>query len=451
MSGPIAPLDPTTPKIPDELWKASGIPATGWVVRGWVALILIIAGWILADVTGNAYLWALAVVGVAAFFAMPLLVESLVLARLSAKVDAIELERNADKGHAVLEQLRSNTTAKMLAPHGWLRVQEGRVHLAVGDGRAAAKAFAEAERVSTHADKHELASAQAHALVLAGDRKEARELLAQLRKRDQLSDLDHLNFGVVLLSEAGHNQEALGHLQQARAAFGDHPRALAGVVLALQRCDKADEAAALLREAEDAVEASGDAIAQELLKRAKKGLRPLLEAKRKRERKSEKRVEPTETASPEAQRKPKGKKGRKQSRRDARKKAKTEARHGEGGPIAASDEALVEREHDESAEHDDATEAEAPVEQAPVEQAPVEQAPVEQAKTDVEAPAVAVEDEESPEPSEPAPTIAEPEIERASEPEIERASEPEIERASEPEIERASEPEIERASEPVIE
>src|SRR5690606_16989844 len=254
-------------------------------------------------------------------------------------------------------------TVKMLAPHGWLRVQEGRIHLAVGDGRAAARAFAEAERVSTHPDKHALISAQAHALVLSGDRKEARELLGKLRKADQLSDLDHLNFGVVLLSEAGHNQEALAHLKQAREAFGDHPRALAGLMLALQRCDKTDESAALLGEAEAAVEASADQLAQDLLKRAKKGLRPLLKAKQKRERKTEKQVEPSEAGSSDKPHKPKGKKGRKQARRDARKKAKAEARHGtEPAATEASDEQATldegskdveaHDERDEAAEHE---------------------------------------------------------------------------------------------------
>jgi hypothetical protein len=336
VSGPIATLDPATPKIPDELWKQSGTPITGWLIRGWIGLVLISAGWILVDVTGTVYPWALAAIGIAAFFAVPALVESLVLARLSAKVDAIELGGEASKAHAVLDELRRNSTAKMLAPHGWLRVQEGRVHLAVGDGRAAAKSFAEAERVSTHPDKHQLISAQAHALVLAGDRKEARELLVKLRKADALADLDHLNLGVVLLSEAGHNQEALGHLQQAREAFGDHPRTLAGLVLALQRCDKTDEAAALLVAAEAAVDAGDDQLAQDLLKRAKKGLRPLLKAKQKRERKSDKPAERSEAPSAEpSSTKPKGKKGRKQSRRDARKKAKTDARQPNAGEQAA--------------------------------------------------------------------------------------------------------------------
>jgi hypothetical protein len=330
VSGPIAKIDPATPKIPDALWQQSGTPMTGWLVRGWIAALLIVAGGVLASVTGSVYFWALVAVGVAAFFVIPRLVESLLLTRLAAKVDAVERSHDADRGHAVLEEMRGNTTVKLLAPHGWLRVQEGRVHLAVGDGRAAAKAFAEAERVSTHAsDKHELISAQAHALVLAGDRKEARELLVKLRKGDALSDLDHLNYGVVLLSEAGHNQEALGQLQQAREAFGDHPRTLAGLVLALQRCDKQDEAAALLGEAEAAVEASADLIAQDLLKRAKKGLRPLLKAKQKQKRKVDKPVEPSAATDADKQRKPKGKKGRKQARRDARKQAKAVARRGD--------------------------------------------------------------------------------------------------------------------------
>ncbi len=377
MSGPIATLDPATPKIPDELWRQSGTPIYGWLIRGWVAVVLIAGGGVIASVTGSVYAWALAPVGIAVFFAIPTLVESLVLNRLAAKVDSVEQSHDADKGHAVLDELRNNATVKMLAPHGWFRVQEGRVHLAVGDGRAAAKAFAEAERVSTHAsDKYPLISARAHALVLAGDRKQARELLAKLRKADALSDLDHLNFGVVLLSEAGHNQEALGHLQQAREAFNDDPRVLAGLVLALQRCDRPEEAAALLGEAEAAVEASKDQLAQDLLKRAKKGLRPLLKAKQKRARKADKRVETNDADAPGAkQHKPKGKKGRKQARRDARKKAKADARREPEQAIAAATAEQAEAaaaapsidEHPSEAEHTEPESAEADATQAQTE------------------------------------------------------------------------------------
>jgi hypothetical protein len=289
-----------------------------------LAILLIGGAAVLAQYV-SVYGWALAIVGVAVFLAAPLVVDSLVLARLSAKVDAVE-RANA---HALLEQIRNNTTVRLLAPHAWLRVQEGKLLLAVDDGRAAAKAFAEAERVSKHpGDKSSLLSAQAHALVLANDRKEAREVLAKLAKLERLSDLDHLNFGIVLLSESGHNKEALAHLEQARESFGSHPRVLGGLVLALQRCDQPEQAAALLDAAELAVADSGDQLAQDLLKRGKKGLRTFLKAKQKRERKTE--VERDEAAAAvrskdkpsKGKDKPKGKKGRKQARRDARKNAK---------------------------------------------------------------------------------------------------------------------------------
>jgi len=34
VSGPIATIDPTTPRIPAELWRHSGRPVSAWAVRG---------------------------------------------------------------------------------------------------------------------------------------------------------------------------------------------------------------------------------------------------------------------------------------------------------------------------------------------------------------------------------------------------------------------------------
>jgi tetratricopeptide (TPR) repeat protein len=198
VSGQIANIDPAMPKIPDVLWRASGRPAMAWVVRGWIAVVLVATGWILATFVApvGVYGWVLAGLGVVAFFAIPAIVDAVVLQRFAARVDAVERTR----AHKLLDELRSNNTIKMLAPHGWVRIQEAKLHLAVDEHRAAAKAFSEAERVSKHSgDKAELLSAQAHAHALAGDRKEARELLAKLAKLDRLSDLDHFNFGIVLL------------------------------------------------------------------------------------------------------------------------------------------------------------------------------------------------------------------------------------------------------------
>src|SRR5690606_39006738 len=183
-----------------------------------------------------------AVLGLALFFVVPSIADAALLAPFARRVDGVD----RGKAHALLDELRANKLITALAPHGWMRLQEAKLYLAVDDHRAAAKAFAEAERVSTHAGhKGELISAQAHALTLAGDRKPARELLAKLGKLDALTDLDHFNYGIVLLSESGHNKDALDHLLSARGSFADHPRLLAALVLAHQRCDQGTEAAAL--------------------------------------------------------------------------------------------------------------------------------------------------------------------------------------------------------------
>jgi tetratricopeptide (TPR) repeat protein len=354
VSGQIANIDPAMPKIPDALWRESGRPATSWLVRGWIALMLIAVGWLLASFVApvGVYGWAVAALGVVAFFAIPAIVDAIVLQRFAARVDAVERTR----AHKLLDELRGNTTLKLLAPHGWMRIQEAKLHLAVDEHRAAAKAFAEAERVCKHAgDKAELISAQVHALALAGDRKEARELLGKLAKLDRLSDLDHFNFGIVLLSEPGHGKEAVAHLEQASESFAEHPRLLAAMVLARQRCDQIEKATALLEQAEAAVEASGDVLAQDLLKRAKKALRPLLKTKVKRERKAgaSEPAKPAGAASPAGpassaklaakSEKPKGKKGRKQARRDARKQARAAERRGEPDVETPVEAAAIEK------------------------------------------------------------------------------------------------------------
>ena len=45
-----------------------------------------------------------------------------------------------------LARYRAHKAVKLFAPHGWLRVHEGKLLLLVDDHRAAAKAFAEARR-----------------------------------------------------------------------------------------------------------------------------------------------------------------------------------------------------------------------------------------------------------------------------------------------------------------
>ncbi len=327
MSGSIATSDPAMPKIPDVLWQQSGRPIPGLLLRAWIGLLTIPLAWLLVDITGSPAAWGLMVFGLAAFFVTPMVAQSLVFDRFTRRTQALE---STDKkaAHTLLEDMRASTTVRLFAPHGWIRVQEGAIQLMIGDGRAAALAYAEAERVSTHpGNKAELISAQAHALVLAGDRKQARPLLAKLAKLDALRDYDHLNFGIVLLSEAGHNSDALTHFEQAREGLGEHPRVLAGLVLANQRCGNTDAAVDLFTGAEEAVDDARDEVAGELLKRARKALRPVLKTHKKRARKEEPRTR--EAADGESSKdkqkpkqKPKGKKARKQARREARREAR---------------------------------------------------------------------------------------------------------------------------------
>src|SRR5690606_25764265 len=65
--------------------------------------------------------------------------------------------------------LRHDRRVRLLAPYAWTALQEGRLQLVRGEGRAAAKALTEAVRLAGAAADPPAAmvSAQAHALLIA--------------------------------------------------------------------------------------------------------------------------------------------------------------------------------------------------------------------------------------------------------------------------------------------
>ncbi len=205
------------------------------------------------------------------------------LAAMGAAIAAADRPRAAKW----LTQLEQQRIVTVFAPHAWVALQRGRLHLVLGNGRAAAKAFADCARISGHTDLPALVSAQAHALLLAGDRKDARALLGALDAKSKMTPRDQLDLGIALLEESGRTNAARTHLEAAREHLGGHPRLLAGLALAYARSDAPTEGLPLLEAAQAADEGDRDELAAELMKRARKALRPALDAAEKRGRRAQ--------------------------------------------------------------------------------------------------------------------------------------------------------------------
>jgi len=263
-------------ELPRSTWSRSQRPGRGTVLRWGIASTLVLAGMVAGDPL-TASFSALAAVG--AFFALPVLADFRLRA-MEAKMAA----GGREDATRWLRTFEGNRLVRLLAPHAWDALQKGRLHMALADGRAAARAFADCARLCRDKEIAALVSAQAHAMVASGDRKEARDLLERLAERDQLTPRDHLDYGIVLLQDRGRLQRAIAELEQAREDVGDHPRVLAALAVAMQRSDETIRALELFEHAQKAMGGRNDVVAEDLLKRARKALRPQLRSKGKRER-----------------------------------------------------------------------------------------------------------------------------------------------------------------------
>ena len=274
--------------------------------------------------------------------------------RLLTPIEAEVAAANRAEAPKLLKELEARWAVRWFAPSAWLAVQQARLQLSSGDPRAAAMSYFEARRASAlGASRPELTSAEADAHLHADDRKQALKLLRELEEKKSLAPLDHVNFGVALLSESGHNEAAREHFEKAYKALRQEPRVVAGLALARQRCGDLDGARELLDGDLD-LDHSEDRTARDLAKRARKGLkgkgggsRPEKKTKKK-DKKGNKRSEPetelakqdgaTSEASPseakpakskakqDKKEKPKGKKARRAARREARKKKEADER-----------------------------------------------------------------------------------------------------------------------------
>jgi hypothetical protein len=320
MGAAIARTDESAVDLPREVWSKGKRPVRGVMVRLSFALTLLLVGLLTPMLPVRI---ALIVLGVGSFFAVPPLVDAY-LERLGAKLGA------ASKSEAtkLLEGLEARRWVALFAPHAWVSLQKGRLHMILRDGRAAAINFAEAARQLGNVEQPALLAAQAQGYVLSGDRKLARELLVKLEERDQLRPRDRVHLGIVYVEEPGKTRRALEHLQEAQEVLGDDPQVQAALALAHARAGEPEDAARWA-DAAESNEALDDDV-RDLLKRARKDLRGLTEKKGKpgkKKKASEAEREPAEAPRKETKR---SKKDRRKERREKRGKKKAAPARAEG-------------------------------------------------------------------------------------------------------------------------
>ncbi len=269
--------------VPSHLWMRSTRPLQGRVVHLGLAVALVAAGLLASGLLARV---GLVLAGIATFAVLP----QLVLARLE-KLGLEVQSASAKQAAELLQNLPQKPVVRLFAPHAWLRLQEAVLQLKCGDGKAAATNFAETARLVSQPGAVMLLSAQAHALVTAGERSAARELLQRLAHENLLGSRDQLDLGIVLLVESKKNKQALAYIEAARKTIGDHPRVLAAMALALQKTERIDEASELLEQVQISLQGaeSEDPVVEDLVKRARKGLQNFIEAQLRRERRSRSR------------------------------------------------------------------------------------------------------------------------------------------------------------------
>ncbi len=217
------------------------------------------------------------------------LIPSVVNAQLEKRSQAIAV---ADRREAkrLKKTLFRDMLVRLFAPEAWSTLQKAQVYLKLSDGKSAAKWFAETAKLCRAPDAVMLVSAQAHAHVVAGDRKKARELLKKLAKAKLLGPRDQLDLGIVLLSsDLKRNRQAIAYIEAAQKTIGDHPRVIAALALGLQRAERIDEASEMLEKAQICLQDDEDPVVETLVKRARQGLRRYIEAQLRRERRARSR------------------------------------------------------------------------------------------------------------------------------------------------------------------
>jgi hypothetical protein len=221
-SHPAVAQDPVLSEVPAKLWLRSGRPFWGTATRVYVPFALITGALLFVPRGRCSGGWSGS--GWRRSWLFPLVIQGL-LTPIERRV--IAASRREATG--VLREIRQLRLVRLFAPFAWTTLQEARLHLRRGDGKAAVRAFAETARLSrpsVEAAKVEppaLISMQAHALLIAEQPEQARELLQALAKRQTLAPIDQLHLGLALQAGKGHNRESLEHIEAAAAGARASP------------------------------------------------------------------------------------------------------------------------------------------------------------------------------------------------------------------------------------
>ena len=269
--------------VPPHLWLRSARPTPGKILQAVLPGIFIVAG-LLASRT--ALRVSLVLAGLGLYGLLPALIHG----RLE-KIGREILAADRKTAGELLKTLRTRPIVQFFAPHAWLTLQEGILSLKIGDGKVAAANFVETARLVRQPDAVMLISAQAHALVMAGERVEARELLQRLARENLASPRDQLDLGIVLLLDSKKHKQAQTYIETARKVIGDHPRVLAALALALQKAERVDEASEMLEQIQVMITKGleVDPITEDLTKRLSKALQGYIEAQLRKERRNRSR------------------------------------------------------------------------------------------------------------------------------------------------------------------
>ncbi|MDC0722058.1 hypothetical protein [Nannocystis bainbridge] len=281
-----APPEPARAPLPATSWLRSKRPLASAAARIYVPMAIIAGGLIFAP-RGPVF-WGL-LAGAALWFALfPVFVQGLL-----GPLERAVMAATPSTAPGLLGALRERRRVRWFAPFAWTAMQEGRLHLVRGEGRASAKALTEAARLAgTMADPPAgIVSAQAHALLIADVPEQARDLLQAQAKRQALGPWDQLHLAAAqLLAGKPRADEVRALLDTAQAALGATPRVLATRALLEQRAGASEPALSALRGAEAGLEAGPDRLAEALVERARRMLRPAVKASEKRARKLEARA-----------------------------------------------------------------------------------------------------------------------------------------------------------------
>jgi tetratricopeptide (TPR) repeat protein len=321
-----------------------------------IAAFSLLLAWIARGQIGVSVGFALA--GIAGWF----LSRSMGMRPLHRLDGEVRETSSAAGARTLLASLRERKSVEWFAPANFTPLMEGRLQLRIGDFRAAAAAYARAGQASVAPEAaRSMHAAQAHALVMAGDHKEA---LAQLSELGDLKDFDpqvRLDLAIAKLSIPGSTKGVVDELEALEGGLAAHPRALAAKSVALHREGDTDGAIACF-ERLAAQETRADPVLHALVKRARKSLRGELKAREKAARQQQVHADQsteggasasegpvTSPAAPAAsrpskRRKGKGSKSDKRVKKEARRRERQEAKaKAKAAKHAARQAALSER------------------------------------------------------------------------------------------------------------